>query len=198
MRRAVFLDRDGVINENRPDHVKREDEFVFLSGALDALRMLSGTGMLIVVISNQSAINRGLVSWGAVSAVTDRFKDRVQAAGGRIDSVFYCPHRPDEGCDCRKPEPGLLRRAATELGIELRESYLVGDALSDVQAALAVGVQPLMVLTGRGRDQVSLLRTSGLGPVLVFDDLSEAAQWILRREGMKRLSFASLDGRKDR
>jgi D-glycero-D-manno-heptose 1,7-bisphosphate phosphatase len=103
----------------------------------------------------------------------------VRSAGGRIDAVFYCPHRPDEGCDCRKPKPGLLHRAASELGIELRESYLVGDALSDMQAALAVGAQPLLVLTGRGRDQLPLLRTSGLGSVPVCEDLQAAARWIV-------------------
>jgi D-glycero-D-manno-heptose 1,7-bisphosphate phosphatase len=198
MRRAVFLDRDGVISENRPDYVKRLEEFVLLPGVVDALRLLSGAGLLIVVVSNQSAINRGLVSWETVSAITSYLEDTVWSVGGRIDSVYLCPHRPDEGCDCRKPKPGLLRRASSDLDIDLRESYLVGDALSDVQAALAAGVQPLMVLTGRGREQVSSLGDSGLGLVPVFGDLLGAAQWIVARERMRQISLAAMVGREHR
>ncbi len=183
MRRAVFLDRDGVINENRPDYVKNLEEFVVLPGVLQALRLLGSTGMLVIVVSNQSAINRGLVSRETVEEIHRRMMDLAQAAGGRIDAVFYCPHRPEEGCECRKPRPGLLVEAARRLEVNLPESYMVGDALSDVQAALAVGAQPLMVLTGRGREQAARLLEQGLGKVPVFEDLPEAAAWILRQEG---------------
>jgi D-glycero-D-manno-heptose 1,7-bisphosphate phosphatase len=182
MRRAVFLDRDGVINENRPDYVKSLEEFVVLPGVLQALCLLSNTEMSVIVVSNQSAINRGLVNTETVEEINRHMIDLAQSVGGRIDAVFYCPHRPEEGCDCRKPRPGLLMEATRQLGIHLPGSYMVGDTLSDVQAALRVGAQPLMVLTGRGRKQAALLIEQGLEKVPVFKDLREAAWWILKQE----------------
>ena len=184
MRRAVFLDRDGVINQNRPDHVTSLEEFVLLPGAAQALGLLSHVRMPVVVVSNQAAINRGLVSRDTVQGIHRHMVELARSAGGRIDAVFYCPHRPDEGCGCRKPRPGLLEQAATTLQVDLSGSYLVGDALSDVRAALAVGAQPLMVLTGRGRSQVLLLAANGLEDVPVFNDVLEAAVWILKQEGV--------------
>ena len=184
MRRAVFLDRDGVINQNRPDHVKSLDEFVLLPGAVQALCLLSDVRMPVVVVSNQAVINRGLVSRVTVHSIHRHMVELARSAGGRIDAVFYCPHRPAEGCACRKPRPGLLEQAAVALEVDLSGSYLVGDALSDVRAALGVRAQPLMVLTGRGRIQVPLLAANGLEDVPVFNDLLEAAVWILQQEGV--------------
>ena len=185
MHRAVFLDRDGVINENRPDHVKSVEELVLLPGAAQALCLLGGTGMPVVVVSNQGAINRGLVSREEVEKVNRRMIKQVHSAGGRIDAVFYCPHRADEECACRKPRPGLLEQAAVQLDIDLSSSYVVGDALSDVEAALAVKAQPLLVLTGRGARQASLLAANGLEHVPIVKNLLAAAIWILRREGTR-------------
>jgi D-glycero-D-manno-heptose 1,7-bisphosphate phosphatase len=182
VQRAIFLDRDGVINENRPDHVKSLEEFAILPGVLDALRLLGSAGLPIIVVSNQSAINRGLVSWDTVDAVTRLLQERVISAGGRLDAVFYCPHRPEEKCACRKPRPGLLLQAANELGIVLTGSYFVGDALSDVQAAMAAGAQPLVVLTGRGREQAALVEKTISAHVPICKDLMEAAHWILSHE----------------
>ena len=184
MHRAVFLDRDGVINQNRPDHVTSLEEFVLLPGAAQALCLLSHVRMPVVVVSNQAVINRGLVGRDTVHSIHRHMVARARSAGGRIDAVFYCPHRPDEGCGCRKPRPGLLEQAARSLEIDLSGSYLVGDALSDVRAALAVRAQPLMVLTGRGRSQVPRLAANGLDDVPVFNDLLEAATWILNQEGV--------------
>jgi len=182
MHRAVFLDRDGVLNANRPDHVKSLAEFVLLPGALPALSLLGRTGLRVVVISNQSIVNRGLASRETVEGIHRQLVEWAQAAGGRIDAVCYCPHRPDEACGCRKPRPGLLVDAARRLNIDARRSYLVGDAISDVQAALAVGAEPLLVLTGRGRAQAGLLAGMGLQRIPVFKDVLEAAGWILQRE----------------
>lgn len=181
-RRAIFLDRDGVINENRPDYVKSLAEFVFLPGALEAVRRLAELDMPIIVVSNQSAINRGLVTQTMVDAITQAMQERIEATGGRVDAVFYCPHLPDEGCTCRKPRPGLFHQAACQLGIQLARSYVIGDALSDVQAALHIGAQPLLVLTGRGHEQVKLLGEALRGSVPVFDDLLAAALWVWQRE----------------
>jgi D-glycero-D-manno-heptose 1,7-bisphosphate phosphatase len=180
--RAIFLDRDGVINENRPDYVKSLAELVILPGALDGLRLLAGLGMPIVVVSNQSAINRGRLAWETVTEITDHLLSCIRSGGGRIDAVFYCPHRPDEGCDCRKPRPGLLYQAAGQLNLQLAGSYLIGDAPSDVRAALAVGATPIMVTTGRGRAELAAL-TAPLPPeVVVCEHLLAAAGWISDRE----------------
>lgn len=160
--RAIFLDRDGVICENRSDYVKTWDEFKFLPGAKESLAALSHLRLPIIIITNQSAINRGYTTVAAVDNIHRRMVSKIHAAGGRVDRVLYCPHRPDEGCECRKPRAGMLRRAAEELRLDLRRSYMVGDALTDLQVGLAVGATPVMVLTGRGfRQLLPSLRTLG-------------------------------------
>lgn len=177
-RRAVFLDRDGVINVNRPEHVKTWDEFVFLPRALDALQKIAASDFLVVVTTNQAAINRGMVSAETVRDIHARMKVAIERAGGRIDAIYYCPHRPDEECACRKPQPGLYRRAAQEFDIDLARSYVVGDALSDITAAQAIGAQPILVLTGRGRaEQTRLIENNHSGYVVV-EDLLRAVEWI--------------------
>jgi len=178
---AIFIDRDGVINLNRPDYVKSWEEFSFLPGSLDALRLLGELGWPVVIISNQSAIGRDLVAAETVAMINTHLVEAVTQSGGRIDGVYICPHRPEEGCACRKPRPGLLQQASCELGLDLARSYLVGDASSDVLAALAVAVQPILVLTGRGKEQRKGL--AGFeGMFKVFLDLSEAAAWIVSKE----------------
>jgi D-glycero-D-manno-heptose 1,7-bisphosphate phosphatase len=180
--RAVFLDRDGVICQNRRDHVKSWREFAFLPGARDALARLAALDVSIVVITNQAAINRGLVSAEMVEEIHRLMVAEVEAAGGRIDGIFYCPHRPDEGCGCRKPEPGMLTRAALELDLDLRGSYLVGDAWDDIKAGLAVGCRPLMVLTGRGSEQAGKALREAPGCFQLLRDLPEAITEIMRLE----------------
>lgn len=178
MKRAVFLDRDGVINVNRPDYVKSWQEYQFLPGVFDPLRRLAQSQWAIVIISNQSCIGRGLVDGGVVEAVHQAMEAEIRRQGGRVDAVFFCPHRPDEDCDCRKPKPGMLLRAARQLDLSLANSYLVGDAVSDVEAALAVGCSPIMVLTGRGAEQAGLLRQRGYHRVPVVRNLAEAVALI--------------------
>ena len=179
LRPAVFLDRDGVLNENRSDYVKSWDEFVFLPNIFAPLRRLAQNHVAIVVISNQSAIGRGIVEVETVESIHEQMRLEIQHQGGRIDGVYYCPHHPDDGCNCRKPRPGLLLQAAEELHLDLKSSYLIGDAVSDVEAALAAGVHPIMVRTGRGMQQEPLLR-SKWRTISVVDNLEEAVEWILR------------------
>jgi D-glycero-D-manno-heptose 1,7-bisphosphate phosphatase len=182
MRRAVFVDRDGVICRNRKDHVKSWEEFVFLPGAVEAMVGLTRLDLPIVVITNQAVINRGIVPEEVVEDINHRMALAIEAAGGRVDKVMYCPHRPDEHCACRKPQPGMLLDAARDLGLDLAHSYLVGDAETDMQAGQAVGCHCYMVLTGRGARQ--------LVPALIRGRLSFAVKWnlgaavdaILRRE----------------
>jgi len=178
MKRAVFLDRDGVISVNRPDYVKTWQELVFLPGVFEPLQLLAKSQWAVVIISNQSCVGRGLVDVTVVEAIHRAMEEEIRRRGGRIDAMFFCPHRPDEGCDCRKPQPGLLLKAARELSLDLTRSYLVGDAVTDVEAALAVDCSPIMVLTGRGADQVRLLRQRGHHDVPVARDLAEAVALI--------------------
>jgi D-glycero-D-manno-heptose 1,7-bisphosphate phosphatase len=189
MRKAVFLDRDGVINRNLPAYVRSWEEFVFLDGVIDALRHLARTDLAVIVASNQSAVNRGFTSLEKVDEINTKMVAAVERQGGRIDAVLYCPHRPDEGCGCRKPEPGLLLAAAGRFAIDLRRSYFIGDAISDVEAALAAGVQPLLVLTGQGCEQAPLLAQRGYQDVPVLKDLGEAVAWIVKREKETRATL---------
>ncbi|MEW5717622.1 MAG: D-glycero-beta-D-manno-heptose 1,7-bisphosphate 7-phosphatase [Chloroflexota bacterium] len=179
-RRAIFLDRDGVINVNRSDHVKSWDEFVFLPNALTALQKLAASDFRVIVTTNQAAIARGLVAEETVRAIHAQMLAQVERAGGRIDAVYYCPHHPDERCGCRKPQPGLFAQAARDFGIDLTRSFVVGDAFSDVAAALAIGAQPILVLTGRGRAQHAEMIANNHAGHQIADDLLGAVEWILR------------------
>ena len=152
--RAVFLDRDGVICENRTDHVKSWDEFRFLPGAKSSLAAMSRLGLPIIVVTNQAIVGRGTVSRAVVDDIHSRMVAEVEAYGGRIYRVLCCPHRPEDGCACRKPQPGMLVQAADEMGIDLRRSYMVGDAASDLMASQRVGCRSFLVLSGRGKQQL--------------------------------------------
>jgi len=178
---AVFLDRDGVINVNRDDYVKSWTEFRFLPGALDALSRLAASPAKVIIITNQSAVGRGLLSLDELKQIHATMTEVIQTRGGRIDHVFYCPHHPAEGCDCRKPKPGLLIQAADRLNLDLGRSYFVGDSISDIEAGLTAGCQPLLVLTGRGMHAKRALTDHLSSQCEVLPDLPVAVDWILQR-----------------
>jgi histidinol-phosphate phosphatase family protein len=142
---AVFLDRDGVINRDRPDFVKSWEEFEFLPHCLEALAALSRTPYKIVVITNQSGVGRGLLTERTLEQMHAQMIDRVRASGGRIDAIYYCPHAPSIGCDCRKPATGLFLEAARDLNINLTLSWAIGDSHRDAQAANRAGVQAILL-----------------------------------------------------
>lgn len=181
-RPAVFLDRDGVLNENRADYVRTWQQVAFLPGVFQAMQRLAASPFVVVVVTNQSAVGRGLMSAETLAAINQGIVREVQQAGGRIDAVYACPHAPADGCDCRKPQPGMLLAAAQALHIDLARSYLVGDAVSDMEAGLAVGCQPVLVRTGRGTNQIARLAVGGLIGTPVVADLVAAVTWILSRE----------------
>jgi D-glycero-D-manno-heptose 1,7-bisphosphate phosphatase len=178
---AVFLDRDGVVNQNRADYVKDWSEVEFLPGAFDALRRLARTDFAIVLITNQSAVGRGIISQEEAWDINRRVVETIRAQGGRIDGAYLCPHRPDENCECRKPRPGMLLQAADELGLDLGRSYFIGDAVTDMQAAEAAGVEGILVLTGRGEEQVREAYPDGPPPWLVVAGLDLAVDHILSK-----------------
>ena len=145
---TVFLDRDGVINRRRPNHVKSWEEFEFLPGSLEALARLHRMKARVIVITNQAIVGRGLIAQEDLIKMHRRMSEEVANAGGQIERVYACPHTPDAGCACRKPGTELLRRASDELGIKLDHSFMVGDSDSDVLAGRAVGSQPVLIREG--------------------------------------------------
>ena len=179
IRPAIFLDRDGVINRNRSGHIKSWAEFEFIPGAIEALQRLAQLGWPIVVVSNQGAIGRGLVSQQTVDEIHTKMVSIVQSEGGRIDEVLYCPHRPEDNCACRKPRPGLLLRAADQLGLDLSHSFLIGDAETDIFTAQLVSCFPVLVKTGRGLGHMAWLRQGNMIGYYLAEDLADAVNWIL-------------------
>ncbi len=172
---AIFLDRDGVIVENNPNYIRTQEELAFIPGSLQSLAEMRDSPYKIVVVTNQSAVGRGIISAELAEQINDRVVDEIHRTGGRIDGSYMCPHSPQEACLCRKPEPGLLQQAAVELSIDLRRSVMIGDALSDLLAGQAAGLRRLyLVRTGRGTAQEQLPRPDGLITYQVVDDLSSA------------------------
>jgi len=176
---AVFLDRDGVIIENRDDHVKSWEEVQFIPGAFEGLKKLSQSSYAIVLVTNQSVVGRGMITLEQAHAINDRVIAEIKSHGGRIDASYLCPHHPDAGCACRKPRPGLLLQAAQELDLQLTSSYLIGDALTDIQAAQAAGVKGILVLSGRGVAQAKLVAQLKVSDFLRVADLRAAVDLIL-------------------
>lgn len=179
---AIFLDRDGVINRERADYVKTWSEFQFLPGVLPALRRLATLPCPILVISNQSAVGRGLITAETLASIHRQLACDVMRSGGRIDGFYVCPHHPESGCDCRKPKPGLLRRAAVEHALDLRQCIFIGDAETDLQAAQAAGCDALLVQSGR---QGAYLASKYVDrkDVCLVSDLATAVSVVLIRSG---------------
>lgn len=156
------------------------------------MRLLATLGMPIVVVSNQSAINRRLLSCETLMVITAHLIQHIRSEGGRIDAVYYCPHRPEDACDCRKPRPGLFHQAANHLGLQLAGSYVIGDALGDVEAAQAVGATPILVLTGRGREALAAWKGAMASEVQVCENLLAAARWICHCEKSRPAGLAAI------
>jgi len=171
---TIFIDRDGVINENRADYVKSWEEFHFLPGAREAIAQVTRAGHRVIVCSNQAAIARGLVSVETVEEIHQRMIMEVAEAGGAIEKVYYCPHPKDGNCCCRKPRPGMLLRAHDELGVDLSDAVFIGDSMTDVRAGLAAGVRPILVLTGLGVEQFRDHYREANGPFHIAMNLEHA------------------------
>jgi D-glycero-D-manno-heptose 1,7-bisphosphate phosphatase len=150
MNRAVFLDRDGTINEHSEGYVKSWKEFHFIPNALEALKKLAQSDYKIIIITNQSAVGRGIISRDALEDMHQRMLAKVEEAGGRIDGIFACMHKPDDKCGCRKPSTGLIEMAATAFDIDLKESWLIGDNTLDIKTGRNAGCKTLLVETGYG------------------------------------------------
>ncbi len=174
--KLVILDRDGVINHDSDQFIKSPDEWRPIPGSLDAISRLTQWGYRIVVATNQSGIGRGLFDMDTLNAIHDKMSRAVSLAGGRIDAIFFCPHPADSTCDCRKPQPGMLREIAQRYNVDLNGVPAVGDSLRDLLAAAAVGAQPMLVLTGKG--EKTRQHPDFPPQTLVFPDLAAVAAHI--------------------
>jgi D-glycero-D-manno-heptose 1,7-bisphosphate phosphatase len=174
--RLVIVDRDGVVNEDSADYIKSVAEWRPIAGSLEAIAELTKAGYRVAVVTNQSGVARGLFDEATLEAIHARMRSAVRAAGGELAGIYYCPHLPSAGCDCRKPRPGLFRQLERALGVSVRGVPYVGDKLTDVDAAEAVGARPMLVRTGKGAE---LERAASARGVRMFDDLRAAARSIL-------------------
>ena len=182
--RLVILGRDGILNVYREDHVKSPDEWQPIAGALEAVARLNHAGWHTVVATNQSGIGRGMIDMASVNAVHHHMMQRLAAVGGRLDAVFFCPHTPEDDCDCRKPKPGLMRQIGLRYGIDLRTVPMVCDTVRDLTAARTAGCEPHLVLSGRAAsfDEAQLIDIVSLVPgTEVHDDLGAFVDFMLQR-----------------
>ena len=180
LKKVVFLDRDGTINRDSSDYIKSREEFEFLPLSLGAIKKLTLNGFVNMVITNQSAVSRNLISTGSLDAVHNLMAQTVAQNGGEIKDVFYCPHLPSDGCDCRKPEPGLIYQAREKYGIDLSETVMVGDSAKDIECAHRAGCgRAVLVKSGLDDNVEDELKSRQIYPDFVAGDLIEAAKWII-------------------
>jgi D-glycero-D-manno-heptose 1,7-bisphosphate phosphatase len=182
--RLVILDRDGTINEESDDYIKSAEEWHALPGSLEAIARLNRGGWRVVVASNQSGLGRGLFSPADLLATHSKIQNLLRQHGGEVDAFFFCPHHPDDGCQCRKPAPGMLHDISKRFQTALSHVPMIGDSEKDVEVARNAGARPMLVLTGRGRETLEHLKNDGrLEGVEVFDDLAAAANALLAEHG---------------
>jgi D-glycero-D-manno-heptose 1,7-bisphosphate phosphatase len=181
MRPAVFIDRDGTIAEEVGylNHISRFRMFPF---AAAAIRRLDSAGLPVIVVTNQSGVGRGYFPESLVHTVHELMSQQLAAAGAHLDAIYYCPHTSADGCDCRKPKPGLLERAAREHSLDLSSSFVVGDRYGDIELGQSVGSSGILVRTGYGAGELAWHASKWpVPPDFVADDLTAAADWILRQ-----------------
>lgn len=176
--RLVVLDRDGVINRESAEFIKTADEWLPLPGSLEAIAALSRAGFTVVVATNQSGVGRGLISQTALEQIHHRMVQGIEQAGGQLAGIFFCPHRPEDHCSCRKPKPGLLQQIEAQFGCSLKGRPVIGDSARDLQAAEAIGARAMLVRTGNGIETERNIRSDS--GVEVFDDLAAVARSLLK------------------
>ena len=183
LKNVVFLDRDGVINRDSPDYIKSWAEFEFIPGSIDAIKLLNLNSFVVIIITNQSVINRNMVSLNGLEYIHSTMKSAVKSGGGEIKDIFYCPHVPEDACGCRKPEPGLIHRAQKTYHIDLVSSVMVGDSVKDIMCARNAGCgKSILVKTGNGANAEKILAQKKIFPDYVAEDLLDAAKWIVTRK----------------
>ena len=181
LKKTTFLDRDGVINHDSSEYIKNRSEFKFIPGSLEAISQLTLNGFSVIIITNQSVINRKMVSPAGLDRIHNMLRDGVSACGGKILDLFFCPHTETDMCLCRKPKPGLIDMARQKYEIDMDFSVMVGDSAKDIECAKNAGcAKSILVKTGAGAKSEKILRAKNIFPDHVTTDLSEAASLIIR------------------
>lgn len=187
LERVVFLDRDGVINRDSPSYIKSLSEFEFLPRSLEAIQKLTTSCFKTILVTNQSAINRGMISTETLAGIHASMQAEVRTHGGKIDDIFFCPHTPEEGCLCRKPAPGMIQSAKKAHGIDLSTTCLVGDSAKDIECARKAGVRyALLVKTGDFDRALKDLSLKNIRPDVIARDLYDAVKWITAQFGCEK------------
>ncbi|MGH1373039.1 MAG: D-glycero-beta-D-manno-heptose 1,7-bisphosphate 7-phosphatase [Cellvibrionaceae bacterium] len=184
--KLVILDRDGVINRDSDAYVKSVEEFVLIEGSVEAIAELCRQGFTVAIATNQSGLARGYFTEHDLSAMHAKMLKAVEQAGGRVSTIAFCPHGPDDNCRCRKPLAGLITSIEETLSLSAKGSVMVGDSLRDLQAGIVKGCHPVLVKTGKGLKTLEKLQQQsepGLENVAVFDNLSQAATHIIQHYG---------------
>jgi len=180
--KVIVLDRDGVINHDSDAYIKSPEEWVPIEGSLEAIAQLNHNGYTVVVASNQSGLAREYFDIATLTAIHQKMDDLLMKVGGRVDAVFYCPHGPDDACDCRKPKPGMLLAIGQRFNVSLKDVIFIGDSISDIKAASNAHAQAMLVRTGKGMKAEKILQVecSESDSVPVYDDLAAAVTAVLK------------------
>lgn len=176
----IILDRDGVINEDSDDFIKNPDEWIPIKGSLEAIAKLNQAGHKVVIATNQSGVGRGLYDEDMLKAIHDKMDKQLAEVGGHIDGVFYCPHHPDDGCECRKPKPGMMYQIAEAFQANLESALFVGDAKRDIDSAHAANCKAILVRTGKGLHTLKQMPDWAVCPI--YDDLASVVDAVLSGE----------------
>jgi len=190
--RAVFLDRDGTINEEM-GYINHVDRFQLLPRTAKAIRLINDSGLKAVVVTNQSGVARGMFPESLVGEVHRKMENLLRADGAHVDGIYYCPHHPDFGppeyrkrCQCRKPATGMIERACNDLGIDPTKSYMIGDRIMDMDFGHKIGTRGILVLTGYGKGELAYRDGQWREkPSFIAKDLYDAVRWIIAQEALK-------------
>lgn len=184
-KKIIFIDRDGVINKDpggwtEYNYVTRWENFHFLHGSKEAMKKLNDRGFEIILVSNQAGVGKGHYSKNALNDINSKMLKEIEKSGGRIKKTYYCVHKPDDNCGCRKPETGLFRQAEKELGIKAKGNFFIGDGKMDIEAGRRIGLKTILVLSGKS--SLKDVDTWDIKPDFIFDDLEKAVDFILKGE----------------
>lgn len=173
----IFLDRDGVINYDSLEYIKSPDEWEAIPGSLEAIAQLNRAGYRVLIVTNQSGVARGHYNIEMLDSIHEKMQQELAAVGGHVEEIFFCPHHPNDHCNCRKPKPGMLHKIRDKYDVNLKDVFFIGDSFTDMQVAAEAGCKPILVLTGNG--QRTLEQHPELSHIDTFADLTAAVNYIL-------------------
>lgn len=177
--RAVFFDRDGVINKEI-GYLDSPDKVEIIPGVSEAIKLLNENDFIVIIITNQSGIARGYFTENTLIEINNYIKSELEKQQAKIDAIYFCPHHPDDNCQCRKPKIGLIKKAEIEMGIDLARSYLIGDKITDIETGVNAKLKSILLLTGYGKQEKEKLKDSGIEVDYIAKDPLSAIEWILK------------------